>query len=352
MLSINDKLENGAVPDMILPFKMQKGEAQNIMENYVNRHKFFAPKQFKEEFNSENVMGVYFPYLDVDANTHATFEGSGEILVRRYTVKHGDSEETRYDADLYEIKRELDCGVDDLIVESSLKRMDGSKSETNNIINTILPFDTENCVDYDSNYLRGFTSERRDVNVGDMDNVVNAQIKDIVRHQANETAKQYDRGICWDKENVDIKGRLFKSMYLPVWLYSYFEQKTGMLHYVAVNARTSETMGSIPINKAKLLTVTMILEVLGAIIGVLCVLGLGFEHGVFGFLALLIGIFFHIAQVKRYRNADERHYHERETRALVRNVQKYDNLIKHEKRLSNARYSRENANRVEGVIIK
>ena len=270
-LSINDKMENGAVPDMILPFGVQKQEAQSIMDLYVQKHKFFAPKPFLNEFDTNNIMGVYFPYLDVDANTHASFEGTGEKLVRRYKVKVGDGEETRYDADLYGLRREFDCGVDDLIVESSLKRMDGSKSETNNIINAILPFDTENCVAYDSNYLRGYTSERRDVNVSDMDKVVNDQIKDIVRYQAKETAKEYDRGVCWEKENVDVKGRLFKSAYLPVWLYSYFEEKTQMLHYVAVNARTKETLGSIPINKGKLLGVTFAIEAVMIIIAILAV---------------------------------------------------------------------------------
>ena len=35
----------------------------------------------------------------------------------------------------------------------------------NNIINAIMPFDTENCVKWDSNYLKGFSSEKRDVNI-------------------------------------------------------------------------------------------------------------------------------------------------------------------------------------------
>jgi hypothetical protein len=55
-------------------------------------------------------------------------------------------------------------------------------------------------------------------------------------------------------------------MYLPVWLYSYQQPggKGGMLHYIAVNGRTGETMGSVPVQQWKLLlaalTVGTILE--------------------------------------------------------------------------------------------
>jgi hypothetical protein len=40
-----------------------------------------------------------------------------------------------------------------------------------------------------------------------------------------------------------------------VWLYSYHQpgSKGGMLHYIAVNGRTGETMGSVPVQQWKLL---------------------------------------------------------------------------------------------------
>jgi len=64
-------------------------------------------------------------------------------------------------------------------------------------------------------------------------------------------------------------------MYLPVWLYSYFEPRRGggLLHYIAVNGRTGETMGSVPVQQWKLvlaaLAVGTVLE--GVAIGILAV---------------------------------------------------------------------------------
>ena len=42
---------------------------------------------------------------------------------------------------------------------------------------------------------------------------------------ANETLKQYDRGVCWEEERLEVKGSQWKAAYLPVWLYSYQEVK-------------------------------------------------------------------------------------------------------------------------------
>ena len=70
---------------------------------------------------------------------------------------------------------------------------------------------------------------------------------------------RYGRGVRWEQEGIDVLGTRWVSMYLPVWLYSY-QQHTGdedMLHYIAVNGRTGETMGSVPIQQWKLLLVSL-----------------------------------------------------------------------------------------------
>ena len=97
----------------------------------------------------------------------------------------------------------------------------------------------------------GFTSEKRDVNVGDLEEKVYKELKDVTRHSLNADLKYYDSGVKWEKEELDIKGKQWISAYLPVWLYSYQDIRK-ILHYVAVNGRTGEVMGSIPMNKKKL----------------------------------------------------------------------------------------------------
>ena len=271
-LSMNQQVPNGAVPDMVLPFKLTKDEAVKLIGEFVGKRRFYAHKKFREEFNPENVMGIYMPYMVVDVNAHATFRGQGEHQTRSYTVKVGDRNERRYDADLYDVVRDFNLHINDLTVESSSERLDQSSANTNNIINSIMPFDVEHAVQYDSNYLAGFTSERRDTNLEELNPIVASQAQDIARHQALPTLTHYDRGVRWDNQQVDVVGQRWVSAYLPVWLYSYHQVKSNgrsMLHYVAVNARTGETMGSVPINQGRLLGASAIAQVVGTVLGLL-----------------------------------------------------------------------------------
>ncbi len=273
-LSMNEQIANGAVPDVVLPFSLTKEAAVASISAFVKKRIYFAHPKFKAEFNPENVMGVYLPYLIVDVNAQASLSGQGEHETRKYTVKRGDSDETRYDADLYKVGRDFDLHINDLTVESSTERLDRGLHNTNNVINTIMPFDVENSVRYDANFLAGFTSERRDTDIGDISPIVGRQSKDIARFSANDTLEFYDRGVRWDNEELTIKGQRWVSAYLPVWLYSYYQDKgngRGMLHYVAVNGRTGETMGSVPLHQPKLLAVAAIVEVIGIILTILIV---------------------------------------------------------------------------------
>ena len=343
-LSLNQQMPNGSVPDVVLPFNLTKAEAKQIIENFVGKRKFFAHPKFKQEFTTDNILGVYFPYMVVDANVHATLTGQGEHQIRSYTRGEGNNRRTYYDADLYDVERDFDLTIEGLTVESNSDRLNKTdSSKTNNVINAIMPFDIENSVKYNSNYLKGYTSERRDTNIDDLRNLVDVQSKDIVRFAANETIKNYDRGVCWSDEYVDVKGKQWKSAYLPVWLYSYQQVKGNnkVLHYVAVNARTKEAMGSVPIHIPKLLGISALVELLSFLL----MLFVDFEHEQ---ILLLSGIIYFIINYMRYRNPAARHHHEKETKTQMTNLTKKDNLIKRLTGLSNPTMKGANNKRVNG----
>ena len=359
ILSINSQIENGAIPDVILPFKEKKEEAQVKIDTFVKKRGFFANPTFKKEFTTENIMGVYFPYMIVDANCHANYKGQGEHEVRRYTVGTGDNQKTYYDADLYNVEREFDIYIDDLSVESNSTRLDNTSStQTNNIINSIMPFDTENCIQYQSNYLVGYTSERRDVNIEDIETHVNNQLKDIAKYSANEESKYYDRGIRWDYQDLKVIGTQWLAAYLPVWLYSYQEVKgeKKVLHYVAVNARTGETMGSVPINFPLLIGISTIIEIVCAILGIILFLftssGSDDDNNSIFLLLFLGGFIFYGAMYLRYRNSNARHTYEKETKKQVLNMVKSDLLVEHKKGLRDSTMIGRNDNTLDGDSIK
>ncbi|WP_286175192.1 TFIIB-type zinc ribbon-containing protein [Mycobacterium sp. DL99] len=267
-LSVNEQIQNGAVPDVVLPFSLPKAEAVARISEFVAVRKFFANRRFTAEFAPENVMGVYLPYLIIDFNSSVEFVGYGEHTTRSYTVRiDDDRSETRYDYDTYQVARKFDLYIDDLTIESAADKRDvHTDRNTNNIINSIMPFDTKNAVRYDPNYLSGFTSQRRDLDVDTMFDPARLQAQDVGRYRAAETLDFYDRGVRWDQQHIEVHGERWVSAYLPVWLYSYYERKSSgkeLLHYIAVNGRTGETMGSVPINTARLWIASGVAELFG-----------------------------------------------------------------------------------------
>jgi DNA-directed RNA polymerase subunit RPC12/RpoP len=275
VLTVNEQIPNGAVPDAVLPFSVSHDDAVAKIREFAGKRRMFADRAFLAAFAPENVVGVYMPYLVVDANVSADVAGRGEVQTRKYTRGSGDNEETFYDADVYEVHRHIDFTADDLTIEASAERaLLDSKVNTNNIINTILPFDTENSVRWNANYLTGFTSEKRDQDVMQRMPELEHQLLSIARAQIEPSVKGYGRGVRWEREGLQVHGTKWLAIYLPVWLYSHQQVRDGksMVHYIAVNGRTGEVMGSVPVSMPRLLgaavAVGVVLEVIAvAILG-------------------------------------------------------------------------------------
>lgn len=260
ILTVNNQVPNGAVPDAVLPFSLTHQQAVEAIRVFAGKRKTFAHRAFVRDFTPQNVVGVYLPYMVIDGNASADVWGYGEVKTREYTRGSGDDKETYYDADVYQVQRHVDFTVDDLTIESSADRANMNVFvNTNNVINTILPFDTKNAVEWNASYLTGFTSEKRDQNIEGVQPVLENQLLSIARSEVRYSLQAYDRGVRWEHEKLEVHGTRWVSMYLPVWLYSYYheEKGRGMVHYIAVNGRTGETMGSVPVSRARLLAAAL-----------------------------------------------------------------------------------------------
>ena len=280
----------------------------------------------------------------MDINAHATLVGEGEHQTRKYYLGSGDNKKAYYDADLYHVERDFDIAIKGLSIESSSDKLNvNAKDKTTNIINSIMPFDVENTVKYNSNYLKGYTSEKRDTNIETLKPIVEVQAKDIARFAANDTLKNYDRGVAWSNENLKLKGEQWKAAYLPVWLYSYQEVKKDkkILHYVAVNARTKETMGSVPIHMPKLLGLSILVEIAGILMMILV-------NWDYDYLFLASGIIYFIIIYSKYRNKSARHTYEVETQKEIKNLEVVDDFIKAKKQLSSSIMEGANNTKVNG----
>ena len=242
VFSVDDAVSNGAVPDLVLPFKITKEEAKDKIRKCISSRTEKLDKRFEDALDEYDIEGVYFPYMIVDVNARMEMKGVGEVNL--------DKNKTTppWRVDEFGVERNFTILVDDLTIESSSARLNQDTCiNSNNIINAILPFDTENAAAWNAKYLRGFSSEKRNVDVNKLKEITALQVGDIARRKAKELTTKYDRGIRWTKEHLGIKGTKWKAAYLPVWLFSYRDGISSRIYYVAVNARTGETVGCLPL---------------------------------------------------------------------------------------------------------
>lgn len=273
VLTVNEQVPNGAVPDAVLPFSLTQDQARAAIREFAGKRRMFANRKFLKDFSTENIVGVYMPYMVVDSRVSADVTGVGEVLIRTHRVKRGDDEEIYYDADVFRVERHVDFTVDDLTIESGKRADINTFVNTNNVINTILPFDTKEAVQWNANYLAGFTSEKRDRDIAAVQPVLENQLLSIARSEVYDSTSRYDRGVRWETERLDLHGSRWVAMYLPVWLYSYYheEKGKGMVHYIAVNGRNGETMGSIPVSHLRLFFASLVVGIVVEVLAVLIV---------------------------------------------------------------------------------
>ena len=337
-LSVNSQVDNGTVPDMILPFKISKEEAYKLAKKYVRKKSLFANRKFKKDFTIDNLKGVYFPYFIVDSNQHVNASGIGKHITKKITENNGNKTTHLFDVDSYKIEREFDIAIDDLSIEANLSRIVKEyKNQTNNIINSIMPFDTENCVRFASNYLIGYNAEKRDIDTNDVDEMVMKYCNEIIMDFIKKDTQFYDYFVQLPQVKVEEIGSQWVTAYLPVWLYSY-RDTDFVLHYVAVNARTGETNGSIPFNhKIVMIGFSIIVFLIFCVLVVLSAKSLDFSDTGIPILLFLFAIFSSIGTYKvlgkKYRNKKAKHSYADETKYEVTNLRRVDEYIEQEKGL-------------------
>jgi len=73
---IKNRFEGVLAPGYVIPFKIDKKQAQQAYKNWINAGGHFTPKEFKSEAMLEKITGMYAPFwvydYNGDAKIHAT----------------------------------------------------------------------------------------------------------------------------------------------------------------------------------------------------------------------------------------------------------------------------------------
>ncbi len=257
-LVVTDAAEQSVVsPKSLLPFKIDKQKAKEEFNKWVKKL-WFAPNKLKKAtLNFEHFKGIYIPYWTFDTDSHSEYIGQrGEhyYVTESYsTTENGKSvtktrqvQKTRW----YSTSGKVDHFFDDILVVAT-------KSLPTRYINKLEPWDLENLVPFDKNYLSGFIAERYQVELAEgfeiAKDIADAKIRELVR-----------RHIGGDEQritalNTDFKSTTFKHILLPVYV-SAFKFKDKVYQFL-VNGRTGEVQGERPYS-----TIKVVLAILAGLI--------------------------------------------------------------------------------------
>ena len=345
-LSLNMQVPSGVVPDAILPFKVSKEEAFEDMKKIIENRKAFANQNFLEELNIQNLRGVYLPFMMVDVNGHAIFKGQGRKITDTNYVKDKDGHDRidSYDMDIYDVEREFDIQINNLLEATNSTQVKWKEVKKEDraiyILKTLMPFDVENCVSWDANYLNGFSFEKRDVDIGDIADHMGVKAKDIARIKISRDL-DYDGGVYWNDEELQVNGQQWKSVYLPVWIYTYTYNRgeKEYTYYIVENARTKETNYVLPLSIKRMLILPIIglgLRIISNILG-------GLLSPVVSILQFAIVIFLCYV-FYRYNHIDPRNRYESDTKSEIFNINRKDEFRKNKKRTQ----KNDNSKKLEG----
>ena len=142
---------SGIKPTGVVPFAVSKKSAMNSVLQWAKK-RFFAPKSFKESVQVDKINGTYNPAFTFDCTTHSNYSG---VLGKYYTrtVRRNGKTVTVRELRYFSIAGNHDMMFDDVLVQASSK-------VSQNDIDKIMPFNTNESKEYTSEFLHGYLAQQ------------------------------------------------------------------------------------------------------------------------------------------------------------------------------------------------
>ncbi len=234
-------------PKYILPFKVNVKEATDHFKTWLKK-RWFAPNKLKDFAKLDGLKGIYSPYWTYDSNTTTRYNGQRgtyyyttesytETVDGKTETKTKEVRHTRWNP----VSGVVNNIFDDIIVASG-----GNLLEE--YVDKLEPWDLENLVPYNEQFLSGFSVESYSINLEDGFLKAKNRMVPII-------SSSVKRDIGGDTQNIfsmnsnynDIK---FKHILLPVWISAY--KYKDKVYQFMVNARTGEVHGKRPYSAIKI----------------------------------------------------------------------------------------------------
>lgn len=232
---LNERVEGEYAPSLIIPFQYSKDMVKKLMRTQF-RKCVFAPVDFLSEVRLNSMEGNYVPFWLYDYDTNCEYRGEG-TRVRTWT-----SGETQYtETSFYDIYRNMDIQYLKIPVDASVKMPD-------DIMDCMEPYQYNQLVKFQPQFLSGFNGEKYNVASGQAEPRARTKMQESARQLIKQSVTGY--GNVKDRfQDIRIKEQNVDYCLLPVWAYLYRYKEKDFPFYI--NGQTGKIVGETPVSAAR-----------------------------------------------------------------------------------------------------
>ncbi len=232
------RLSGQMQPHKIVPFRIDKGEAEQIFLRWCKK-KWFLPKAFASSEHAAQIRGVYYPFWVTDADADTAIDARA---TRTRSWRSGDYRYTETSS--FDIARAGNIHFED-IVTCALSDADKAMLEG------ILPYPSEELADFTMPYLSGFLAKKRDIERETLSPEVRARMEEYTRALLKSTVTSRYETLHVTETRMHVLGSHWEYALLPIWILTYTD-RNGKVFTFAVNGSTGKLYGELPVSLPKL----------------------------------------------------------------------------------------------------
>ena len=227
------KLSGSLRPDLVIPFRLDKKAAKAALKKHCEG-KRLLPAMFRDENHIDEIKGVYVPFWLFDAGAEARIRYRA-TRVRTWSDRNYDYTETQY----YSVVRGGTLAFADVPV-------DGSTKMTDELLESIEPFNLSQAVDFQTAYLAGYLADKYDVDAEQSIQRANERIRQSTEDAFAATVQGFAT-VEPVATGIQLEKGIVKYALLPVWILN--TSWNGQNYLFAMNGQTGKMVGDLPLDK-------------------------------------------------------------------------------------------------------
>ena len=232
---LDEKVEAGLRPNAIIPFKYKPKDLPGLVKKFCEG-KTLLPRNFFNDSYLTDVQGLYVPFWLFDCDVEGGVNLEGEII-HAYSTR--DEEVTQISHFLLE--RDGAMSFHNIPVDASTKM-------SNDVMDSVEPFDFSELVDFQDGYLAGYLADRFDSDPDAELPRATARLMNSAERVLLETCPGYSN-VRITSNGMQITDAAVKYALLPVYLLNCHYK--GTKYQYAVNGQTGKVVGKLPSDDSK-----------------------------------------------------------------------------------------------------